>query len=81
MQVRISRWGNSLGLRIPKDAALQLGISESSRVEVSVEGDRLIVSPDRPRYRLAELLTPNMTPKAMRSAFDWGDDIGRENVE
>jgi len=80
MQVQVARWGNSLGLRIPKDIALRAGLREGARVEVEAEGDRIIVSPPRPRYVLADLLK-GMTPQAMREAFDWGPDKGREIVE
>ena len=82
MQVQVARWGNSLGLRIPKDIALRAGLREGARVEVEVEaeGDRIIISPARPRYVLADLLK-GMTPEAMREAFDWGPDEGREIVE
>lgn len=80
MQVQISKWGNSLGVRVPKDAAAKLGLTEGSRVDVSIEGDRLVISTQRPVYTLDELLV-GMTPEAMRNAFDWGPDIGRENVE
>lgn len=34
----------------------------------------------RPRYTLKDLLV-GMTPEAMRKAFDWGPDVGREVVE
>lgn len=80
MQVQVARWGNSLGLRIPKDIALRAGLREGARVEVEAEGDRIIISPPRPRYVLAELLK-GMTPQSMREAFDWGPDKGREIVE
>jgi len=80
MQVQVARWGNSLGLRIPKDIALRAGLREGARVDVEAEGDRIIVSPARPRYVLADLLK-GMTPEAMRQAFDWGPDKGREIVE
>jgi len=80
MRVQVARWGNSLGLRIPKQVAAEIGLREGSRVEVEADGDRLIVSPARPRYALADLLT-NVTPEAMREAFDWGPDLGRERVE
>jgi antitoxin MazE len=80
LQVQISKWGNSLGVRVPKDAAAKLGLTEGSRVDVSIEGDRLVISTQRPVYTLDELLV-GMTPEAMRNAFDWGPDIGRENVE
>jgi len=38
MQVRVARWGNSLGLRIPKDIALRAGLREGTRVDVEAEG-------------------------------------------
>jgi antitoxin MazE len=80
MQVQVARWGNSLGLRIPKDIARRAGLREGARVDVEAEGDRIIISPARPRYVLADLLK-GMTPQAMREAFDWGPDKGREIVE
>ncbi len=80
MQVLISKWGNSLGVRVPKDVAAKLGLSEGSRVDVSVEGDRIVISSKRPVYKLEELLS-GITPKAMRKAFDWGPDKGREKVK
>ena len=82
MQVRIARWGNNLGLRIPKDIASRAGLSEGAWVEVEVEaeGNRIIITPAHRRYVLADLLK-GMTPQAMREAFDWGPDKGREIVE
>ncbi len=80
MQVQVARWGNSLGLRIPKDIASRAGLREGARVEVETEGDRIIITPARRRYVLADLLK-GMTPQAMREAFDWGPDKGREIVE
>ena len=80
MQVQVSRWGNSLGLRIPKDIAIRAGLHEGVRVEIEAEGDRIIITPAKPRYILAELLK-GMTPEAMREAFDWGPNTGREIVE
>jgi mRNA interferase MazF len=72
--------GNSLGLRIPKDIALRAGLREGTRVDVETDGDRIIISPARPRYVLADLLE-GMSPEAMRQAFDWGPAKGREIVE
>ena len=80
MRVQVSRWGNSLGLRVPKDIALRVGLRDGDCVEIEAEADRIIISPARPRYALSELLQ-GVTPEAMREAFDWGPDKGREVVE
>ena len=80
MQVQIARWGNSLGLRIPKDVAARVGLRAGARVEVAAEGDKIVITPARPRYALRDLLQ-GVTPEAMREAFDWGPDKGREIVE
>lgn len=80
MQVQVGRWGNSLGVRLPKDLATGLGIREGSRVEMRAERDRIVISVARPVYTLDELLV-GMTPEAMHEAFDWGEDRGREIVD
>ena len=79
MQVQLARWGNSLGLRIPKEVAHHAGLAEGMRVEVAAEDGRVVISPARPRYRL-ETLLEGMTPEDMHAAFDWGPDVGREIV-
>jgi antitoxin MazE len=80
MQVQLTRWGNSLGMRIPKDLAARLGLAEGAQVEVEAEGDRLVVSAARPRYRLEDLIS-DLDHDSLRDAFDWGPDQGRETID
>lgn len=80
MQIAASRWGNSLGIRIPKDVVERVGLSPGDSVDVEANGDQIVISLRRPRYRLADRLI-GMTPDAMRDAFDWGPDVGREIVD
>ena len=80
MLVQISKWGNSLGLRLPRTLARQVGIGEGQKNSIVAEGNRLIVELAVTEYRLEDLLA-NMTPEKMGDAFDWGDDLGRENVD
>ncbi len=79
MKARIARWGNSLGVRIPREIAGRVGLSEGATVEIEAKNNRIVLSPSRPRYRLEDLLV-GMTPRAMRAAYDWGEDKGREVV-
>lgn len=78
--MQVARWGDSLGLRIPKDIARRTGLRQGDRVDVEAQGDRIIISPVPRRYVLADLLK-GITPEAMRQAFDWGPDRGSEIVE
>jgi len=56
-----------------------LGLAAGSSVAVTVEDGRLVLSPARPRYSLAELLE-GMKPGDMPTAKGWPDDrpAGRE---
>jgi len=55
MKVKISKWGNSLGLRLPKAAVEAADLKPGAEVEVTVEGRDLRVRQPvrRTRYRLA----------------------------
>ncbi|MCB1885229.1 MAG: AbrB/MazE/SpoVT family DNA-binding domain-containing protein [Geminicoccaceae bacterium] len=82
MQMHVTRWGNSLGVRIPKALAQRLGMGEGALVEVTAEGDRLVLELAAPAYRLEDLLV-GMTPEAMHGALDWeewDEEVGREAV-
>jgi|RhiMethySRZTD1v2_1073278.scaffolds.fasta_scaffold140796_3 antitoxin MazE len=45
MRATISKWGNSLGLRIPRGLAEDAGLAEGSLVELRVEDGRLVAEP------------------------------------
>jgi antitoxin MazE len=78
MSVTLHRWGNSVGLRLPKPLLERLGLKEGSEVDIRIEGNRLVVEPTRRRrYTMAELLE-GMTPDNRPEEVDWGPPVGRE---
>ena len=79
MQVQVSKWGNNLGIRVPKDIAARIGLMDGDRVDLVLDGNRIVISTDRPIYALNELLV-GLTPQALHQAFEWGPDQGREDV-
>jgi antitoxin component of MazEF toxin-antitoxin module len=42
--VRVNRWGNGLGIRLPKEFIDSVGITETSRLEVRATEDGLVIS-------------------------------------
>ena len=72
--------GQQSGRAHPQGHRVRTGLREGARVEIEAQGDRIVITPARRRYELADLLQ-GVTPQAMREAFDWGPDKGREIVE
>ena len=78
MQTRIQRWGNSLGLRIPRSFAQEVGVGAGSEVDLSVVGGDLVIRPSRRRtYRLKDLLR-RVTAKNLHDEVDTGRPLGKE---
>lgn len=77
MTTKIVRWGNSLGIRIPKQIAEQAQLKEGDEIELSREENRLIITPQKKKYTLEELLD-GMTIEHLHSEIDWGDPVGKE---
>ena len=68
MRARVSRWGNSLAIRLPQAAVRSLHVHEGEQVELAIKDDRLEIRAALPRYRLADLLdeiTPDNQPEAI----------------
>jgi antitoxin MazE len=62
VQSRISKWGNSLGLRVPRDVAARAGLIEGARVDLEgFEDGRIVITPSRRRFTIEELVA-GMTP-------------------
>ncbi len=78
MQTKIQKWGNSLGLRIPKAFAEQAGVEAGSEVDLSVKDGTLVVRPRRrQRYELKGLLQL-VTAENVHEAIETGEPVGRE---
>jgi len=70
IQVLLAKWGNSLGLRVPRDIAARLGLTEGARVDVEASEDgRIIITRSRRRFTLDELLA-GMTPDKEHPSTD-----------
>jgi antitoxin MazE len=78
MRTRIQKWGNSLGLRIPKSVADEMGVGEGSEVDLSVQSKRLIVRRARkPKLRLDDLMR-DVSAHNLHEGIDTGSPVGKE---
>lgn len=72
---QVQKWGNSLGIRIPKSLALKVGIEEGSEVDLDVEEGHLIIKPKS--ATLDEILS-KVTPDNIHNEVSTGGQEGRE---
>jgi antitoxin MazE len=78
MRTKVGRWGNSLAVRIPKDLAEEARLDVETEVELSVEGDRLLVEPTAlGRWTLRDLLV-RVTKENLHKEVDLGTPVGHE---
>jgi antitoxin MazE len=74
---QIAKWGNSLGLRLPKTVASEAELGEGDTVTVSVRNGAIVIRPSRPTYSLEQLIA-KITPRNRHDESDWGAPIGHE---
>ncbi len=78
MFTRIQKWGNSLGLRIPKSFAREAGVEAGSAVDITFDNGCLIIRKAQLRsYRLQELLS-GVNKDNLHEEIPTGDAVGRE---
>lgn len=78
MITKIQKWGNSLGLRIPKGVARGARVQEGTTVTLAVSNGRLVVAPLETRGYELDALLAGVTRKNLHAAVDTGDPVGRE---
>ncbi len=78
MRRRVQKWGNSLGLRIPKGLALETGLVPGSQVELSVDEGRLVVAPVAAASYELEDLVAGITEANHHEVEEFGSAVGNE---
>jgi antitoxin MazE len=78
-EATISKWGNSLAVRIPLALAKQASLGEGDCVKIALDRDGAIVlRPARRKYALSDLVS-RITRKNRHRETDWGRPEGEES--
>ena len=79
MRTKVIKWGNSLGLRIPKSFAEEVPVSDGTLVDLSIEEGQLVMRPaPQPGFDLEGLLA-GVTDDNLHGDVDTGDPVGGES--
>ena len=80
MITKVQKWGNSQGLRFPREIMEQADIGIGQEVDVSVKDGEIMVKPSgriRGKFKLKDLVA-RMPAKYAQRELDWGRPVGRE---
>lgn len=73
--MHVTKWGNSLGIRIPMALAKKVGLTEGTPIDFQVDNDTIIIR--RKRYTLEKLLS-EVDSKNVHHEINTGAPVGRE---
>lgn len=74
----VSRWGNSLALRLPSALVDKLDLAEGSPVDIRVEDRSLVITPAKSRFSLQDLLAGYDPAKHRPGEADADGPVGQE---
>ena len=80
MHAKVQKWGNSQGLRIPKNLLSDAQLNVGDEVDVSVKEGIMIVAPAkrvRGRHRLKDLVA-HIPENYRPGEVGWGEPVGKE---
>lgn len=76
-QVAIKPWGNSLGIRIPKNILEKLGLHISDILQIEVIDDSIVLKKTF-KHKTFEERVAEYNGEISICDYDWGEPVGKE---
>jgi len=79
MTATLSNWGNSQGLRFPKNIMRELSLSAGDKLKIFIENQKIILEPikkERVKYNINDLV--KKIPQDYKAYEEFDNKIGNE---
>ena len=85
MNAKLKKWGNSMGVRIPKEILDNLGVKEDWEFEIIEKGGSIELKPIyknnlKKKYTMDELVD-GLKNSEKQELLEWGPAVGKEIIE
>ncbi|OGB96398.1 MAG: hypothetical protein A2Z31_00925 [candidate division NC10 bacterium RBG_16_65_8] len=78
MVTTVKKWGNSMGIRLPKSVVQEVELADGATVTIEAKEGQIVITPLRkPRYRLKDLVG-RITARNRHDAVETGKPVGKE---
>ena len=86
VEIRIQKWGNSDGIRIPSSILKSLDLKTNDKVRLIEEDDKIIISKFKKKHLTLEdrfelFEQSNNYENSIVESYDWGEDLGKEIID
>lgn len=78
MAAKVQKWGNSLGIRIPKDILEKADLHENENVEISIQDDNILIMPIRKKKFNLKTLLSKISNSNLHDETDTYEVVGKE---
>jgi len=78
METTIRKWGNSLGIRIPKIFAEEMKINDGTKVSLELNSKSIIIKPKQKAVFMLNDMLEQITDENTHNEVDTGASEGKE---
>jgi antitoxin MazE len=77
MKTKIQKWGNSLGVRLPKSITEQKALKEGRGVSIMIKDNQIVIEPIEEDETLESIMAA-VSPDNLPREIDWAEEQGNE---
>ena len=78
MEVRIQKWGNSSGIRIPSNILKSLNLKINDKVELVQKEEQIIIKIIEKKHLTFEERLASYEGENIIEDYEWGEPMGKE---
>lgn len=78
MEVRLQKWGNSMGIRIPSSILKTLNLKSNDILEIVEEDNKIIITVRKNKKISLSERFKKYNGKNEVTSYDWGEPVGKE---
>lgn len=78
MEVKLQKWGNSSGIRIPSNVLKDLNLKNDDLIELTKVNQQLVMKKIKKKKLTFDERIANCPNKGIVESFDWGKPKGKE---
>ncbi len=78
MEVKLQKWGNSDGIRIPNTIVKSLGLKTDDKLVLQLDDDKIIIYKKKNKEELLEVKFKKYNGDNLAKEFEWDKPSGKE---